>query len=40
MHIKDRSSIHENKEVEAFWKEQLSSEILDFLYLNLIAITN
>ena len=30
MHIKDRSSIHENKEVEAFWKEQLSSEILDF----------
>ncbi|MDF9553578.1 peptide synthetase, partial [Bacillus cereus] len=30
MQIKDRSSIHENKEVEAFWKEQLSSEILDF----------
>ncbi len=30
MHIKNRSSIHENKEVEAFWKEQLSSEILDF----------
>lgn len=34
MHIKDRSSIHENKGVEAFWKEQLSSEVLDFSVFN------
>ncbi len=34
MHIKDRSSIHENQEVEAFWKEQLSSEVLDFSVFN------
>lgn len=34
MHIKGRSSIHENKEVEAFWKEQLSSEVLDFSVFN------
>ncbi|PEE40234.1 non-ribosomal peptide synthetase [Bacillus pseudomycoides] len=34
MHIKDRSSIHENKVVEVFWKEQLSSEVLDFSLFN------
>ncbi|TKH07629.1 peptide synthetase, partial [Bacillus wiedmannii] len=34
MHIKDRSSIHGNKGVEAFWKEQLSSEVLDFSIFN------
>ncbi|WP_256942135.1 AMP-binding protein, partial [Bacillus thuringiensis] len=34
MHIKDRSSIHVNKGVEAFWKEQLSSEVLDFSVFN------
>lgn len=34
MHIKDRSSIHENKGVEAFWKEQLFSEVLDFSVFN------
>lgn len=34
MHIKDRSSIHKNKGIEAFWKEQLSSEVLDFSVFN------
>ncbi|PGV54250.1 non-ribosomal peptide synthetase [Bacillus cereus] len=34
MHIKDRTSIHENKRIETFWKEQLSSEVLDFSLFN------
>ncbi|MEN1938909.1 amino acid adenylation domain-containing protein [Paenibacillus sp. 102] len=34
MHIKDRSLIHKNKGVEAFWKEQLPSDALDFSLFN------